>query len=385
MTNLISLPSNQSEIVSAIDYTKIHRYIINIISEEFANMVENCYYPKVSKNSKLYRDLLYMTNSKEINLIRYAKEKFTMKTVGTKSTSRFLFDPYTNLLILIIQEFLRNKDISAAEATFHLFALRYYTNILYKGTTPRGSHTKICNPNYFQYALDKLSKNHMFVKQKTIPNSLMYYSRTILKKYMKALIEDDSNEIAAMIIEIRSRIAQSMRSFFKYYYQAKEEKDRLAKIKQEMDYDRSHEQKLKIFIGRITKDMCVFGRIDHVAVREASALIKFNKKLSEEYAKNLSSPDFVDDVNVALFLLVKDIKDLSIVKNTNFLDHVQRLMSIKVTKQTVYFKKTVQDIHDQVIDNLKLKEWYDKLSIQSKSISRNFIAYYFAFYLRRYI
>ena len=171
------LNENQ-EVVSQIDHVKLHRYIVNTISIEFANMVENCYYPKISKNSKVYRDLLYMTRSKESKLMQYSKEKYT----GPKAKFRLLHDPYTTLIVLIIQDFLKNKDMSGAESAFHFFALRYYTNILYKMTTPRGSHTKICNPDYFQSALDRLSRNHMFVKQKTIPNSIMYYSNIFFIK-----------------------------------------------------------------------------------------------------------------------------------------------------------------------------------------------------------
>ena len=384
MIKVISL-NKTSEIVSLLDHSSLHRYIVNAISEEFSNMVENCYYPKVSKNSKLYKDLLYMTKSREQNLIKYATEKFTPKTVGDKSKSKFLYDPYTNLLILIVQDFLKNKDVSGAESAFHLFALRYYTNILYKGTTPKNSHTKICNPDYFQSALDKLSKNHMFVKQKTIPNSIMYYSRIILRKYMKAIIDDDPNLIATMIIEIRSRIAQSMRSFFKHYYLAKEEKTQLIQSKEEMDYDRSHEEKLRMFVNRISKDMCIYGRVDHQAAQQASSLIKFNKKLSEEYAKVLSNPMFSEEVDISMFLLIKEIRDISIVRQIAFIDYVQKLMSIKVTKKTIYFKKIINDIHIKVIRKLNLEKWFDGLSVQSKSISRNFIAYYFAFYIRHYV
>lgn len=376
----IVLESTQT-IVSEIDHIKLHRYILNAIGTEFAGMVENCYYPKVSKNSKLYKDLLYMTKSRESLLNRYSKEKYT----GNKATYRLLHDPYTTLLILIVQDFLKNKDFSGAEATFHLFALRNYTNALYKMTTPRGSHQKICNVDYFQSALDRISKNHMFVKQKTIPNSIMYYSRAVMKKYMKALIEDDTDGLAAMIYELKSRIMQSMRGFFTKYYQARDEKDLIVKSKEEMDYDLTHEKKLRTFVGRIAKDMCVYGKIDSTASSNASSLIKFNKKLSVEYSKTLSNPMFSDDINTALFLLIKDIKDTSAIKTTAFLDHVQKMMAIKVTKKTVYFKRTISEIHKKVIEQLSLEDWYTQLSIQSKSISRNFIAYYLAFYTRNYI
>jgi len=379
MTKII-LESTQ-EVISNINHRQLHRYIITTISTEFAKMVENCYYPKVSKNSKLYHDLLHMTNSKESNLKLYSKEKYT----GIKAKFKLLHDPYTTLLILIIQDFLHHKDISGAEATFHLFALRNYTNSLYKMTTPKGSHQKICNVDYFQSAMDKLSGNHMFVKQKTIPNSIMYYSRAVMKRYLQALIDDDSDKIATMIQEIRSRIMQSMRSFFTKYYQARDNKKILIKSKEEMEYDITHEKKLRTFINKIAKDISIYSKIDSDAMNEANSLIKFNKKLSAEYVKVLSHPSFTHNIDLAMFLMVKNIKDLSIIRTVKMIDHVQKLMAIKVTNQTVYFKKVINDIHLQIIDKLKIADWYDKLSLQSKSTARNFIAYYFAFYMKRYI
>jgi len=375
------LEMHSSEVVSEIDPASLHRYIVNAISTEFANMVENCYYPRVSKNSKLYKDLLHMTKSRESKLLQYSKEKYP----AHKAKFRLLHDPFTTLLVLIVQEFLRVKDISGAEAAFHLFSLKYYTAILYKMTTPRGSHTKICNEGYFQSAIDRLSRNHMFVKQKTIPNSIMYYSRAVMKRHLNDLINDDPDGISDMITEIRTRIMQSMRGFFTKYYQIRDEKNLMVKSKEEMEYDKSHEQKMRTFVNRISRDMCVYGKADYHAATSASSLIKFNKKLSTEYAKIVSNPMFTEQVDTAIFLLVKDVKDVSAIKTTEFLDYVQKLMSIKVTKKTIYFKKTINDIHEKVINQLNLEHWHGGLSVQSKSISRNFIAYYFAFYIRNYV
>ena len=69
--------------------------------------------------------------------------------------------------------------------------------------------------------------------------------------------------------------------------------------------------------------MCIYGKIDIDSASNASGLIKFNKKLSVEYAKVLSNPMFAEQVDTAMFLLIKDIRDLSIIRNTKFLDYVQ--------------------------------------------------------------
>lgn len=362
-------------IVSEIDHRKLHRFILQFISTEFSNMVENCYYPKVNQ---IYKTLLHMTNSKEKNLNQYSKEKYPGKDY------LLLHDPYTTLLVLIIQEFLNNKDIAAAESAFHLFALRYYRNILYKMTTKRGTSNTICNPDYFQAALENISKNHIFNKKKTIPNSIMYFSREIFKRYLKALKDDNSDEIVKMIQVTRHRIMQSMKGFFKHYYQAAEEKKH-TKVKDVVDYDRSHEKKIRTFIHRIVQDMCIYGKVNNNAITAASRLIKFNQKLSVDYAKKLSTPMFFKEIETALFLLIKDVSDVSAVKTNQFLEYVKKLLSIKITKKQIYFKGVVSDINDKIIKELNLEDWYNKLTIQSKAISRNYIAYYLVFYIRSYL
>lgn len=365
-------------IVSEIDHKALHSFIINKISTEFSNMNESCYYPKISE---IFRDLLHMTHSKEKELLEYSKLKYR----GYEKM-KLLHDPFTTLLIIIVQEFLRNKDLAAAEAAFHLFALRTYTNSLHKMTTPRGSRKSFCNPNAWNCAFENLSRNHLFIKQKTIPNSVLYYSRAVFQIHLKNLKEDNSDGLFDMIYALKSRIMQSMRSFFEKYYECVEE-DKMSKTEKEGrgEYDPSHETKLRGFIIKIVNDICIYGKTDQSAINEASSLLKFNKKFSEEYAKQLANPRFSEQLESTLYLLLKDIKDISIIKNVKFLDYVQKLMSIKVTKHPVYFKKFISEIHLEIIKILNLSKWYNNLSIQSQSVSRNFIAYYLAFYLKGYI
>ena len=375
ITKIYSVKTN--EIVSEINLPELHRFILNKISVEFSNMVENCYYPKIAD---IYRELLYMTHSNEKDLRKYSKEKY-LAVFSYSGKFQLLHDPYTTLLIIIIQEFLKKKDFAAAQAAFHLFALRYYTNSFHKMTTPAGSRKSFCNKSAFQSALESLSKNHMFVKQKTIPNAIMYYSTNVMKTHLNNLIRDDAAGLFKMIYSLKTTIMQSMRSFASAYYE-EYERGNISQEKEDIGQDQSHEIKLKNFISQIASDICIYGKVDTTAALHASQLLKFNKKLSIEYSQKLATPQFKDDIETALYLLLKDTKDTSYVKSTEFLDYVQKLMSIKVTKAEVYFKKSISNIHAGIINLLGLHKWYDKLSIQSQAISRNFVAYYLVFYLR---
>ena len=354
--------------LSKIDHRKLHSFILKNVSKELGNLVEDCYYPKVST---LYKEILHLTNSTEKNLVLYSKKKYG------NPKFKLLHDPKTTLMILIIQEFLNRNDMAAAASVFHLFSLRTYSNLMHK-------YIKYCNPDYFRTALSKLSHNHLFVSKRTIGSSIMYLSAILFRKYKNHLIDDNPDEILKLVMEIRHRFNQSVKSFAKKYYES-HQKDEKAKHEEEKEYDPSSEQNLKELILRITRDITTYRNIDNSALDQAQKITKFNKKFSRKYIETLSNSKYSKDVEMALYLLLKNVMDLNKIETTKFLDYVKRMLSIKISKKPVYFKKIISEIHSKLIDDLKLNDWYDKLSIQSKSISRNFIAYYLALYVKNYI
>ena len=131
--------------------------------------------------------------------------------------------------------------------------------------------------------------------------------------------------------------------------------------------------------------MCVYRRRNNMAYEMALRLTKFNKHISQQYINTLMQPAMKDKTNTAYYLLLRDISDTSVIKQNKFLEHIKNLMSIKTTKQVLYFKKIIDEIQLKIIDQLRLNDWYNGLTIQSKAVGRNFIAYYLALYLRYYV
>lgn len=372
-----SIEDNKT-IISVFDILQLKRYLMIHVAQEYSNLVEPCYYPKVSM---IFRDLLAIANTTEEKLKRYSLEKYGPQ----RESFKIVHDPYTTLLVLFVQEFLKNNDYNGAQAAFDLFALRTYSNTLHKFTTPKGSNRQpICIDDVFRSALDSLSLNHIFKKKKTISSSIAYFSRDILMKYKRALEEDDSNRIFNMIYSLKNRIKQSVKSLMVKYYDIYKNKS-ANKTKDEETYDTTHETRLRAFVDRVAEDMCVYRKKNNLALQMATQLVKFNRKYSLQYADSLGQPKFSDDIKLAYYLLLKDLPDFSIIKQNKFLDYIKTKLGIKSTKQQVYFKKTINDIQLKIIDDLGLNNWYTGLTIQSKAVSRNFIAYYLAFYLRYYV
>ena len=352
---------------------------MKFVAQELSNLSEACYYPKVSS---IFLDLLHMCNTNEKKLLDYSLTKYGKQ----RSSFKIVHDPYTTLLILICQEFLKYKSIPAAQMTFHLFSLRTYTNTLRNFTTPKsqGNRQSVCIKDVFMSALEVLSKNHIFKVKQTISASIIYFSTYIFNKYKKDLENDNSDQLFNMIYSLKNRIKQSVRSFMVKYYDIYNNKT-TNKTKDEEQYDQASETKLKQFIDRISDDICIYRRRNNMSYDLALGLTKFNKVLSKQYIDCIMQPLMKEKINLAYYMLLRDIKDFSIIKTNKFIEHVQKLLAIKTTKQPIYFKKIMSDIQDIIVDQLNIHNWYNNLTIQSKAVGRNFIAYYLVLYLRYYI
>ena len=193
-------------VVTVLDLDYLYRYIMNHVSIELSNLVEACYYPKTNN---IFRDLLSMCNTNEQALVQYSIEKYGEQ----RSQFKLVHDPYTTLLVLIVQEYLKAHNYAAAQMAFHLFSLRTYSNTLYHFTTSKknGNKKALCIKDIFSSALESLSANHIFRKKKTVAASIIYFSNDVFSKFKNALIDDDSNKIFTMIYSLKNRIKQSVR------------------------------------------------------------------------------------------------------------------------------------------------------------------------------
>ena len=143
--------------------------IVRIAAKELTKLSEPCYYPEIHKHQY---ELFRITGFDEKELAEFTKRFWK----GTK-WAKFLItnDKITMFLIFIMHYFLKEKDKKAFEYTLLLFMVRYYTNLMHR-------QIKFCNPEVFKYALDNINKTHLFAREKTIPNTILFLSRELDKK-----------------------------------------------------------------------------------------------------------------------------------------------------------------------------------------------------------
>jgi hypothetical protein len=358
-----------SKLVTITNYKELHDYILNSTTKELGELVTDCYYPKIAS---IYRELLHRTKADEKELIKYSKQKYN------NPKWKLLHDPFTTLAIILIKISLEQKDYISALSVFNLMSIRTYTNTMH-------TFIKYCNSTYFKSALNMLAKSHLFNLKHTIPSSIIYLSNQLFQKYKTDIEIDNIPQIIKMVMEIRTRFFQSVRSFAEKYYKVSKDGEGLIKSEEEKDYVQSYEKDLQKIISDTARNITVYGHIDSEVLDLTQKLTKFNKDLSSKYIYALNNPSFTNSIIDALYLLLKPMNDFSIMQKSDYLDYIKNLMSVKVSKQPVYFKKIITEIHNNIISKLKLEKWYNNLSVQSQALSRSFIAYYLALYIKNFI
>jgi len=350
-----------SKVIGILDSAALHKFMEIKIGQELGKLVEDCYYPRVAD---IHKELLYRTKTTDKELKKYAILKFKHPEWHN------INHPSTILLVLITQFFLEKNNIAGALRSLSILALRFYTNEMHH-------RIRYCNKNYFRTAMEKLSHNHLFTIKKTIASAVLYLAKKTLDIYKESLINDDPENIIKMIHGLRSRIAQSARSFVQKYYEAAQEGTKTTLIPEEdirPDIE-TPDQKIKIVSGKITRDITVYGKVNNEAVVEAQQLTKFNRKLAKTFSKALVDPKLTNELELSIYFLLKKLRNIDNTK-IEYINAAKRLMSVKVSKQVVFYKNSIAKIHDQLIKKLGLTDKFEKLSVQSKHISKSFLSYY---------
>jgi len=353
------------KVIVVIDYKNLHKFILDTTGRELAGLSEDCYYPKVSN---IYKDLLHLCNANEDDLITYSKNKFK------NPKWRLLHDPYTVLLVLIMQEFLSKNDQPAALSAMNLLSLRFYANRMYK-------YIRYCNPEYFRGALNKLSYNHIFNTKKTIGSSILHFSSSIFNIYKNDIKKNNTNRIIEMIYALRTRVAQSARSFAEKYYEI--HKTGIGGVsKEKEDYqDQSQEKKIREIASKLSKDICVFNNIDELSKKEAVDLSKIGREYGRLYVEALSKPKYAERVETAYVLFLKEFIKSQKLSKLDFILASKAAMSVKISKKPIYYKKIIANIHDSIIKEHNLTKTFNNWSIQTQAASRSFISYYLILYM----
>jgi hypothetical protein len=248
---------------------------------------------------------------------------------------------------------------------------------------------KFCKPEVFSYTLDHLNPTHLFSREKTISNALFHLSSEMKRRYTKYFIELDAEKISAFLYESRGRIAQSLRSFGEAYYRNQEAGMGLGSSQAETEtgeelLPRELEKGNRI-AELVANKICIYKETDYKAFEQARLLTRINTSLATIITKELHDTNLSQDVKFIIELFLKDMTSVSELCGKNFIPYVKKLMSIKRSSKTVYFKQEINTLILKLIKKAKYEEKYNSLTSQTQFQINSFLAFYITIYTKNLV
>jgi hypothetical protein len=358
-----------------IDERKLKTYLVQIVANDLTNLSEPCYYPKIKVH---YYQILHLCDLTEKDIKEFV-ERFYRETEAGEKKWLLQQNPYSNLLIFLMHYFLSKKDQTAYSSAITYYVITMYTNLMY-------INLKYCNPDVFRYTLEHLNKTHLFIREKTISGSLFHMAREMQRRWTSSFLKADPETIVKFITECRHRISQSVKSFVKLYYKAKEEglgfksPDEGETGEEYQPLDKRGE-----LIDKVSKKITLYKEIDRAAIDDARKITKIRESLATMIVHELSNLEYTDDIKLILELFLKNLKEVHTICGKEFYQYIRSLMAVKKTTQKVFFKQQVGFLLEKILTKLDYIESYKKFTSQTQFFILSFLAFYITLVFRHYM
>jgi DNA-binding transcriptional regulator GbsR (MarR family) len=360
-----------------IDIPKLHRFIKMSAAFELSKLSEPCYYPDLKRT---YHELLRQLHISDSDMKALIKRTYE----GTRAQSWNLWrSPDHNLMLFIMNIFLRNNNKDAYHAAMIYYMIRQYSHLLNK-------QMKYCNVEAFKFALETLTKTHLFSREKTIGNSLIHLSNELEKRFTKDIASWNIDKIIDFIGISRHRISQSVKSFAEHYYRAQREGSGIKTQQEPSENDEFMTQivtleKGKRVIEETVKKLTMYKTVDRKALEEAKKFTKIKSSISDMLVRSVMNLMYADDIRTILQLFVKDATQTSDVCGKDYYSYVKKLMALKRTRSKVFFKQQVSNLVRKILKENGVLDVYDSYTPQTQFIINSFLALYITMTLRNLI
>jgi hypothetical protein len=354
--------------------TQIKRLISQVVAKNLSSLSEPCFYPELKK---YYYEFLKLTGLTEKDIKEFAKRRWKGRKEAKFSTNT---NAVANFYVFLLEYFLSKKDKQAYNYLMVLYIIRHYANLMHK-------HFKFCNEDAFKYALETLTKTHLFSREKTISNALYYMAQEMIRRWTKTLQKGDLDAIGAFMRESRHRVSQSIKSFAQTYYKVSEEgvgvkTQKTSDENDENDYQQQTTERATKLVDSVTQKITVYKHVDRKAQEEARKFSKINASLATQIVGKLNDTKYSDLIRLVLRLYLKEITDIKQICGKDFEKHVRQLMSLKRTSQKIYFKQQVNILLIKLLKEFGYSNDYSKLTTQTQFLINLFLAYYLTILVR---
>jgi len=360
---------------SNINPSNLQKVVLRITSTDVNNLSQPCYIPG-HKNA--YHTLLNATGLTDKDIKEFAKKTYK----GTIAQGFHITnEPATNLLLFIMWYALRKRNNTLYYSTLVYHMIRQY------GHTAKKHFKKFCNEEVFSYALETLTKTHLFSREKTIANSLFHLARELQKKYTRDIKTFNVDGIIQFVSVSRHRISQSVKSFAQHYYRAYTSGDALKTQSDETDpainqYQLQTQERGKKVIDATVRNLTVYKTINNKAMEEAKNITKIKPVIADLITRELKDIKYSDEIRLILQMFIKEINNASMFCGKEYYPYVRKLMAVKRTRARVYFKQQINILLMKILKNIGYTKTFNSYTTQTQFIIHSYLAYYLTLCMR---
>jgi uncharacterized protein YqiB (DUF1249 family) len=90
----------------------------------------------------------------------------------------------------------------------------------------------------------------------------------------------------------------------------------------------------------------------------------------------LNNTKYSDLLRIILKKYIEELSDMKQLCGKSYDDHIRKLMSLKRTKQKIYFKQQINILLTSLLKDFKYLDKYNKQTSQTQFLMNLFLAYY---------
>lgn len=362
---------------SKINEKLLQRVMLKLTSDDVNNLSQPCYIPG---HKREYHIILNATGLTDKDIKDFVKRTYK----GTIAQNfNIANEPGTNLLLFIMWYALKMKNETLYYATLVYHMIRQYGHVM------KRHFKQFCNPEVFEYAMETLTKTHLFYREKTIANSLFHLAKEVQKKYTKDIKTFNVDGIIQFISVSRHRISQSVKSFAEHYYRAWKSGDAIkvqgdqSDDEAENNYQQQQKQERgKQLIDSVVKKITVYKEIDNVSLKESIRITRIKPVIADLIVKDLKDIKYSDEIRLILQLFIKEINNRTMLCGSGYELYVKKLMAVKRTNSRIYFKQQISIITTKVMKSIGYLQTFESYTNQTKFMINTFVAFYLTMIIR---
>lgn len=333
-----------------LDLPRLYR----LIARQVGFMLNGLSGPCFRVKTKNFQYIIY----REIGVSEKEWKNFAVQSenqLGAKGKGNTYRVPFTYALAYLYYRAIKANKLKMAE-TFLLYSLIKYYGSAFDKFLPNG-----CHDETFRYTIENLVKVHLYHREKTIANALIFLSKHIHKKFsprIKKTVDWPIELMHDFMHDGRDRVNQSTRTLGNAYYKYREIGKGISINADSSDDDENKNMnqtttgadRKTAAIDKFIKSMFVYKNYDRGAIQEAKTVSRVKNNLAETIIPVIHNKKSQENIKIILTSFLKEVLDTKSLCGKEFFKLVKGLMMKRNYKDSFVFRNLVIEFSNSLYE-----------------------------------